>query len=52
MSYLFAHCYLLKSLPDISGWNMSKIQLINGLFYECKSLEKLPDISKWNIKMY
>ena len=41
-------CFSLKSLPDISNWNTSKITNMTRIFYNCSSLKSLPDISKWN----
>ena len=48
MSYLFYECSSLKSLPDISKWDIINVKNINYLFYGCSSLKELPDISKWN----
>ena len=36
-------------MPDISKWNINKVNFIYGLFYGCSSLKFIPDISKWNI---
>ena len=41
-------CKSLKSLPDISKWNISKVKNMNKMFYECISLNSIPDISEWN----
>ena len=49
MQCMFARCSSLKSLPDISKWNTSKITNISHIFYGCSSLISIPDISKWNI---
>ena len=40
--------WIIYNLPDISKWNMSNVENINGLFYGCSSLKSLPDISHWN----
>ena len=45
MSGLFKECNGLKSLPDISKWNTSKVTNMSWLFYECKQLKLLPDLS-------
>ena len=47
---MFNRCHSLKSLPDISKWNISNVTDIDGIFCECQLLESLPDISKWDIK--
>ena len=49
MNNLFNECTSLKSLPDISKWNVEKIANISEMFKCCSSLNSLPDISKWNI---
>ena len=48
MSYLFFGCSSLKSLPDISKWNINNVTDMHALFTKCSSLSSLPDISKWN----
>ncbi len=49
MSNVFSECNSLISIPDISKWNVSKVNNISKMFYGCNSLITLPDISKWNI---
>ena len=49
MNYLFEGCYSLKSLPDISRWNTSKVRKMKNMFNGCSSLNSIPDISKWKI---
>ena len=44
----FLNVHLLKSLPDISKWNISNANDMEGLFSECIYLQYLPDLSKWN----
>ena len=39
---------MLKSLLDISKWNISNAKNMNGVFIRCSSLEYIPDISNWN----
>ena len=48
ISFMFYGCTSLKSLPDISKWDISNIKNISGLFGSCASLTSLPDLSKWN----
>ena len=50
MDFSFYDCCSLKSLPDISKWNVEGVKSICGLFMKCSSLKLLPDISKWNTK--
>ena len=48
MSYMFAGCMLISSLPDISQWNTQNVTNMSHLFSGCESLLSLPDISNWN----
>ena len=48
MSWMFYNCRKLKSLPDISKWDVSKVEYMNKMFKKCKSLKSYPDFSKWN----
>ena len=48
MSFMFSHCESLKSLPDISNWNLSNVTNISYMFNNCVSLISLPDLSQWN----
>ena len=49
MSFMFYECSELKSLPDISKWNVNNVRDMEGLFSGCSALKSLPDISNWNI---
>ena len=42
---------ILKSLQDISKWNMENVKDIRYIFESCLSLESLPDISKWKLNI-
>ena len=44
MSYLFYFCKSLKSFPDISKWDTSKVTDMSSIFHGCDSLKSLPDI--------
>ena len=46
MNRMFFRCKSLLSLPDISKWDISKVDEIPEFFYECEKLEFLPNISK------
>ena len=48
-SYIDGTKSSLKTLPDISNWNTSKVKNINGIFSNCICLKSLPNISNWNI---
>ena len=45
---IFSNCSSLKSLPDISIWNINKVKSLYRMFFGCNSLISLPDLSKWN----
>ena len=46
MSYMFANCRSLTSLPDISKWNTSNVTNISCMFRFCDKLKSFPDMSK------
>ena len=50
MSYMFYNCKSLKSIPNISEWNMDNVNDLTGIFQKCSSLISYPDISKWPVK--
>jgi len=49
MAGIFFNCSLLKSLPDISKWNIDNVKNMSGMFINCSSLLSLPDISQWKV---
>ena len=48
LSYMFENCQSLIDLPDISQFDISKIDSMSHMFYNCIMLKSLNDISKWN----
>ena len=48
MNSLFYKCSSLKYLPEISKWDLNKVNNIDHIFSDCSSLNSLPDLSKWN----
>ena len=42
MSYMFAYCSSLNSLPDISKWNTSNVNNMHCMFVGCSKLSKIP----------
>ena len=40
----------MKTLPDISKWDVSNVINMDNLFAVCKSLKVIPNILKWNIE--
>ena len=47
---MFCNCKTLKSLPNLSEWNMTRAVDISSMFQNCRSLKSLFNISKWNIE--
>ena len=45
MSYMFARCSSLESIPDISNWNTTNVNNMSYMFDGCNSLKSIPDIS-------
>ena len=45
---LFSYNFNLKKIMNISDWNTSNIENMEGLFFENKQLERL-DLSNWNV---
>ena len=50
MELMFYNCSSLSSIPDISKWNITKINYLSGIFLKCASLISIPDISRWTIQ--
>ena len=48
MSNIFCQCRALKSLPDISFWDISKMINLSCIFKKCINLENVSDISNWD----
>lgn len=52
---MFSHDKSLEEL-DLSKWNVSNIEKINGLFVECSNLKTVGDLSDWkftnSLKLY
>ena len=47
LSHLFSFCKI-TSIPDISKWDTSNVELMDNMFLHCLDLKTLPDISSWN----
>ena len=43
---MFGGCRRIKSL-DVSDWDTSKVNNMEGMFYDCKNLKSL-DLSGWD----
>ena len=46
---MFSKCVVLKTLPDISKWDVNNMDNMSYMFENCSSLTLLPDISKWDV---
>ena len=49
MYSIFKSCKQLKSIGDISKWNVSKVKYMSYMFYGCEQLKSIGDLSKWNV---
>ena len=47
MRNMFCNCVELKSVGDISKWDVSKVTDMNSMFHGCKYFNQ--DISGWNV---
>ena len=51
MSYLFCNDHDLKSVGDISGWEINPdLYSIQEMFKSCKNMDKTLDLSEWALK--
>ena len=48
-SFMFCGCISLKSLLDISNWNVKNVNKMKCMFFLCQKLENISDISNWDI---
>ena len=44
---MFASCFSLVALPNISKWDTSNVVNMSEIFSYCSYLTSLPDLSKW-----
>ena len=51
MNCLFKNCYSLASLPDISKWDISKVEEMEDMFEECFGLLVIPPNLKKRFKL-
>ena len=49
MTSMFEYCEQLKSVGDLSNWNVSKVENMNAMFYGCIQLKSVGDLSNWNV---
>ena len=48
MGQMFDNCNTLLALPDMSKWNIRKVNNLSQMFHKCSTLLYLPDMSKWD----
>ena len=46
---MFYSCEQLKSVGDLSNWDVSKVEDMTSMFENCKQLKSVGDLSKWNV---
>ena len=49
MSYMFNHCYQLKSVGNLDDWNTSNVTDMNFMFSSCRQLKSIGNLSKWDV---
>ena len=49
MRGMFWCCLELKSVGDLSNWDVSKVTDMWGMFYQCEKLKSVGDISKLDV---
>ncbi len=47
MNSMFFGCSSLESLPNLTNWNINKVENMNYMFAGCKSLKSFPDLTNW-----
>lgn len=45
----FANCHSLKSLGDLSGWDITQVSAISAIFSGCYNLEYVGEVGKWDV---
>ena len=46
---MFAYCEELRSVGDISSWDVSNVTNMSHMFYMCEELKSVVDISGWDV---
>ena len=46
--YIFG-CKNLKSVGDLSNWDVSKVKDMCYMFYDCDQLKSVGDLSNWDV---
>ena len=46
---MFYYCKQLKSVGDLSNWDVSDVEDMSTMFENCKQLTSVGDLSNWNI---
>ena len=49
MTSMFEYCDQLKSIGDLSKWNVSNVEYMNSMFQDCEQLKSVGDLSNWNV---
>lgn len=50
ISYLFSECERLRTIPNLSNWDVSNVTNMSYLFNKCTNLKYIPVIDKWEVK--
>ena len=49
MINIFDKCKNLKSVGDLSDWDVSNVEYMNNMFYGCEQLKSVGDLSDWDV---
>ena len=49
MEHTFYCCYALKTVGDLSKWDVSKVKSMLSMFTHCKTLTSVGDLSNWDV---
>ena len=46
---MFYCCNELKSVGDLSKWDISNVKNMKGMFFNCMQLKSVGDLSNWDV---
>ena len=49
MMSMFYGCEQLKSVGDLSNWDVSNVKYMNNMFINCHNLKSVGDLSNWDV---
>ena len=46
---MFYYCEKIKSIGDLSNWNVSNVENMEAMFYSCEQLKSVGNLSNWDV---